>query len=166
MRQFISHLVLMIIFITNRLMEVLEVFYEFLEDAVDGAEDFLTEELGWEIEKIDDWLEFLSDQLLLFFAPWLLFLAVGAFYCLLVLFLLLFVRRTLLLLLLLFIVFIKLFRSPQRALKNDPARGSFWFCLLLFSSVLLFNRCVYFSCKKISLSRPFLMMTQLIMNRC
>ena len=44
----------MIIFITNRLMEVLEVFYEFLEDAVDGAEDFLTEELGWEIEKIDD----------------------------------------------------------------------------------------------------------------
>ena len=54
MRQFISYFVLMIIFITNTLMEVVEYFHEFLEDAVDGAEDFLAEELGWEVEKIDD----------------------------------------------------------------------------------------------------------------
>ena len=54
MRQFISYFVLTILFVTNMLMEVVEIFHEFLEDAVDGAEDFLTEELGWEVEKIDD----------------------------------------------------------------------------------------------------------------
>lgn len=54
MRQFISYFVLAIIFAANILMEVVEYFHEFLEDAVDGAEDFLAEELGWEVEKIDD----------------------------------------------------------------------------------------------------------------
>ena len=54
MRQFISHFVLTILFIIHRLMELMEYFYEFLEDAEAGAEDFLQEELGWEIEKIDD----------------------------------------------------------------------------------------------------------------
>lgn len=54
MRQFISYFILAILFVTNMLMEVVEIFHEFLEDAVDGAEDFLAEELGWEVEKIDD----------------------------------------------------------------------------------------------------------------
>ena len=58
MRQFISYFVLAIIFAANILMEVVEYFHEFLEDAVDGAEDFLAEELGWEVEKIDDWVVF------------------------------------------------------------------------------------------------------------
>ena len=42
------------LFIVHRLMEVLDFFLEFLEDAETGAENFLIEELGWEITKFDE----------------------------------------------------------------------------------------------------------------
>ena len=54
MREFISYCIIAMLFIVHRLMEVFDFFLEFLEDAEAGAEDFLIEELGWEITKFDD----------------------------------------------------------------------------------------------------------------
>jgi len=54
MREFISYCIIAMLFIVHRLMEVLDFFLEFLENAEAGAEDFLIEELGWEIAKFDD----------------------------------------------------------------------------------------------------------------
>lgn len=42
------------LFIVHRIMEVTAYFFEFLEDVEDGAENYLMEELGWEITKFDD----------------------------------------------------------------------------------------------------------------
>lgn len=53
-RQFISYSIIGMLFVVHKLMEVLSYFFEFLEDAEAGAENFLAEELGWEITKFDD----------------------------------------------------------------------------------------------------------------
>ncbi len=58
-RQFVSYCIIALLFILDKLIEIVDFFVEFLEDAEAGAENFLTEELGWEVTKIDDWLIFI-----------------------------------------------------------------------------------------------------------
>jgi hypothetical protein len=53
-RQFVSYCIIALLFILDKLIEIVDFFVEFLEDAEAGAENFLTEELGWEVTKIDD----------------------------------------------------------------------------------------------------------------
>lgn len=53
-RQFVSYSIIGMLFIVHRIMEVTAYFFEFLEDVESGAENYLMEELGWEITKFDD----------------------------------------------------------------------------------------------------------------
>lgn len=53
-RQFVSYSIIGMLFIVHRIMEVTAYFFEFLEDVENGAENYLMEELGWEITKFDD----------------------------------------------------------------------------------------------------------------
>lgn len=52
--QLISYSIIGMLFIVHRLMDVTSYFFDFLEDAEVGAENYLMEELGWEITKFDE----------------------------------------------------------------------------------------------------------------